>query len=139
MITMFHLRIWVRFFHNAILPCMHAGHSWHAIYSMKISNVLSTSRPGRTCLQKFRGCVKTFAPFCDGSCVWSGYIYGVGTHIIPFKRGSDVRSIIIRLECLIISVPLANTQWLRLIIENRPKYEERLASLRSCKVDKFLT
>ena len=57
-------------------------------------------------------------------------------HIIPFKRGSDVRSIIIRLECLIISVPLANTQWLRLIIENRPKYEERLASLRSCKVDK---
>lgn len=65
----------------------------------------------------------------DGSCVWSGYTYGVGMHIIPFKLGSEVRSIIIRLECLIISIPLANTQWLRLIIENRPKYGERLASL----------
>ena len=41
----------------------------------------------------------------DGYCVWSGYTYGAGMHIIPFKRGSDVRSLIIRLE-YVSSFPL---------------------------------
>ncbi|KAF8351962.1 hypothetical protein F5887DRAFT_1170358 [Amanita rubescens] len=44
----------------------------------------------------------------DVCCVWSGYTYGAGIHIIPFKQGSD---------------------WLRLIIANRPKYTESVAGL----------
>jgi hypothetical protein len=68
----------------------------------------------------------------DDYCVWSGISYGAGMHIIPFKQGSDVRSIIIYLEYVSSSPFLwLIFQWLRLIIENRPKYGERLASLRS--------
>jgi hypothetical protein len=44
----------------------------------------------------------------DVCCVWSGITYGVGLHIIPFKRGSDVRSIIFCSECLIVSLPSAH-------------------------------
>ncbi|OAX35777.1 hypothetical protein K503DRAFT_802544 [Rhizopogon vinicolor AM-OR11-026] len=46
----------------------------------------------------------------DVCCVWTGAAkeYGVGLHIIPYKRGSE---------------------WFRLIVENRPKYGEQVTGL----------
>ncbi len=66
----------------------------------------------------------------DVCCVWSGLKCGAGLHIIPFKRGDDVRSIIFCSEYVSLSpFPRLIFQWLRLIIANRPKYRERVATL----------
>ena len=66
----------------------------------------------------------------DVCCVWSGLTCGAGLHIIPFKRGHDVRSIIFCSKYVSSSpfLPLI-FQWLHLIIANRPKYRERVAAL----------
>ena len=54
----------------------------------------------------------------DGRCVWSGQLYGVGMHIIPYRRGDEACS---RYSCPGVRAKfIILLQWLRLIVENRP-------------------
>ena len=55
----------------------------------------------------------------DGRCVWSGLPYGVGMHIIPYRRGDEACSRYyscpgVRAKFIIL------LQWLQLIVQNRP-------------------
>ena len=69
----------------------------------------------------------------DVRCVWTGIpsdYGGVGLHIIPYKRGPEVRSMIFCWE-YVSSSPFLRLlfQWFRLIIANRPKYGENVGTL----------
>ena len=69
----------------------------------------------------------------DARCVWTGIepdYGGVGLHIIPYKQGPEVRSIIFCWE-YVSSSPFLRllSQWFRLIIANRPKYGESVGTL----------
>ena len=66
----------------------------------------------------------------DTCCVWSGSDPdgGVGLHIIPYQRGSDVRSTILCWDD-ISSFHHSLKQWFRLIKTNRPNSEEDVAQL----------
>jgi hypothetical protein len=68
----------------------------------------------------------------DVRCVWTGFesqFGGVGLHIIPYKRGPEVRFIIFYWECVSSSPFRQLFQWFRLIIANRPKYGENVGTL----------
>lgn len=68
----------------------------------------------------------------DVRCVWTGVgqnFGGVGLHIIPYKRGPEVRFIIFYWKCASSSPFRLLFQWFRLIIANRPKYGENVGTL----------
>lgn len=66
----------------------------------------------------------------DACCVWTGSSNGIGMHIIPYKRGSEVIS-----YCSCAGMCSHDSrfpwplQWIQLIVANRPQYDEDLEDL----------
>ena len=80
------------------LSCVHAGHLQHVIYlsTKDLAHVVDldvikarADTPSES--SATRDNFRTVLAERDIRCVWTGSVFGEGLHIIPFKRGSEVR------------------------------------------------
>ena len=118
---MFQMRRWVRSFHDACTQGTHVNEDLaHAIDLEVIKTMTDVSSATTERDQEFKAVLLQR----DICCVWTGADARAGEalHIIPYRRGSEVCSMIFRWEH-VSSSPFLRLpfQWLQLIIANRPK------------------